>query len=154
MCGFEQALPINFSVDAVAVLMNHTSEDGRRGGGGGTVARHSGSSQTSFYGLSFVSERQVVTESACRRPYGDWAEAHECPLAGNFRWLKRGDETVTAVPEAACQGKGLLDTLCHCNAYPDNTCHGKARPDGMHHGICHLDAAWVLRIQSVKAKTF
>ena len=138
----------------MAVLLNRTSEDGRRGGGGGTVARHSGSSQTSFDGLSFVSERQVVTEPSCRRPYGNWVEAHECPLAGNFRWSKRGDETVTAVPDAACQGKGLLDAMCHGDAYPDDTCHSEARLDGMHHGICHLDAAWVLRAQRVKAKAF
>ena len=136
----------------MAVLIDRTRKDGRRGDGGGTVARHSGSSQTSFDGLSFVSERQVVTEPDCRRPYGDWAEAHECPLAGNFRWSKRGDERVTAVRDTACQGKGLLDALCYGDAYPDDTCHSEARPDGMHHGICHLDPAWVLKTQSVKAK--
>jgi len=101
---------ITIVVDAVEVLMNRTSEHGRRGGWRGHCCKALGIEPDLIrWTGSFVSERQVVTEPACRRPYGDWAEAHESTRlrrkdgehssargAGNFRRSKRGDETVTA----------------------------------------------------------
>jgi len=56
--------------------------------------------------------------------------------------------------DAEYQGKGLLNALCHGDAYPDDTRYGEARPDRVCHGICHLDAVWVLRTQRVKGIVF
>ena len=56
--------------------------------------------------------------------------------------------------DTECQGKDLLNTLCHGDAYPEDTRYGEARPDMVYHGICHMDAAWVLQMQCVKANVF